>query len=202
MSDAPNPDTVTITKADLETLQRSYRLFNKLWDDPKNGATLKRAAKEADPTLRIPEIDVAEPLLAPIREEMETFKKTAGELRAENEALRQSLEDDKAMGKLLKDLGSAQSRYRLTDEGMAEVKRVMQERNIADPHAAAALVASEIEPAKVVRDTNFAPADLNVLGMDGKAEDDSTKRLHDNPVKWQDQEIAEIMGEFERGEAA
>lgn len=202
MSDAPDPNNVLITKDDLGKLQSVWKLFNSLWDDPKHGATLKRAAKEKDPTLRIPEIDVAEPLLAPIREEMETFKKTAGELRAENEALRQSLEDDKAMGKLLKDLGSAQSRYRLTDEGMAEVKKIMQERNIADPHAAAALVASEIEPAKVIRDTNFAPADLNVLGMDGKAEDDSTRRLHDNPIKWQDQEISNIMQEFEGSEAA
>ena len=67
--------------------------------------------------------------------------------------------------------------------------------------AAAALVASEIEPAKVVNGTNFGPQDLNVLGMDGKAEDDSTKRLHDNPVKWQDREIGEIMSEFEQDAA-
>lgn len=198
----PNPDLVTITKKDLETLQNAWKLQAELFDHPTHGLAIKKAIKDVRPNMRIPELDVLEPALAPMRERQDALEAENKALREQQDADRKSREDDKALGDLGDRLKSAQSRYRLTDEAMPEVKRLMLERNIADPHAAAALVASEIEPPKVVNGTNFVPADLNVLGMDGKSEDDSIKRLHDDPIRWQDREIAEIMGEFERGEAA
>ncbi|HXE51234.1 MAG TPA: hypothetical protein VN663_22845 [Ramlibacter sp.] len=197
----PNPDLVTITKADLATLQNAWKLQAELFDHPTHGLAIKKAMKDVRPTMRIPELDVLEPALTPLRERQEALDAENKKLREELEADRQARADAAATGDLVKNLSSAQSRYRLTDEGMAEVKKIMVERNIADPHAAAALVASEIEPPKVVNGTNFGPADLNVLGMDGKSEDASMKRLHEDPIRWQDQEISEIMAEFDQAAA-
>lgn len=198
MPDDPNPDLVQITKADLATLQKSFTLLNKLWDDPEHGGDLKRAAKKVDPSLRIPEIDVAEPLLAPIRAEMEAFKTQMSEKDAAIAAMKQERDDEKALDKLRGTLSDAQKKYRLTDDGMAEVKKIMVERNIADPMAAAAFVVSEIEPAKPVTGTNFGPSDLNVFGIDGKSAEEDVKALHENPMKWMDKAVPEILAEFDR----
>lgn len=187
-----------VTDKDLETLQNVWKLQAELLDHPTHGFATKKAIKELRPNLRIPEIDVLEPALTPLRTELEALRVKDTERDAAFEALKKEREDDKAVADLQTRLKSAQSRYRLTDEAMPEVKKLMVERNIADPHAAAALVASEIEPPKVVNGSNFAPADLNVLGMDGKAEDESTKRLHDNPVRWLDEEVGRIMAEGEQ----
>lgn len=202
MPDEPNGDLVSISKADLATLQKSYGLLNKLWDDPNHGAAVKRAAKTIDPSLRIPEIDVAEPLLKPLNEKLAALEAKDTERDAVIAALKQEREDEKAVEKLGKTLGAAQKRYRLTDEAMTEVKKRMMETGNPDPMSAAAYIVSEIEPAKVVNGSNFAPQDLNVFGMDGAAEDDSTKRLHNDPMKWLDRAVPEIMAEFDQDQAA
>lgn len=203
MSDAPapNPDLVQISKADLATLQKSFTLLNKLWDDPEHGGDLKRAAKKVDPSLRIPEIDVAEPLLKPINETLTKVQEENAKLREEMEKDRQSREDDKELGKLVENLAKAQKRYNLTDLGMAEVRKRMAEDGIASPMAAAALVASDIEPAKPMSGSNFAPADLNPLGIDGKSDEADIKALHTNPEKWFDRAVPEILAEFEQDAA-
>ena len=201
MADEPNGETVTISKHDLGLLQGSWKLLNGLWDHPEHGATIKRAAKAVDPTIRVPEIDVAEPMLAPIRAELEERKIKDAERDAEIAALKQEREDEKAVGNLQKSLDAAQKKYRLTDDGMAEVKKIMADRHINDPAAAAAFVVSEIEPAAPVTGSNFSPQDANIFGIDGKSEDESIKSLHENPMKWLDRAVPEIMAEFERDAA-
>jgi hypothetical protein len=198
----PDPDVVQVDRAGFETLQKVYKLFNKLWDDPTHGAAVKRSAKAIDPSLRIPEIDVAEPLLAPINEKLTATEAANAKLAEQMEALKQERADEKDLDKLVKSLASAQKRYRLTDDGMEEVKKIMTERGIADPMAAAAYVVSEIEPAKPVTGTNFGPTDANIYSIDGSSKDDSTALLHRDPVKWQDQEISNILHEFSDAEAA
>lgn len=198
----PNPDHVTITKADLKTLQEVYKLHAELFDHPVHGLPLKKIMKEVRPSMRIPEIDVAEPLLAPIRTELEAIRTSKAETDAALAALKQEREDEKAVEKLGKTLTDAQKRYRLTDEAMSEVKKRMMDTGNPDPMSAAAWVVSEIEPAKVSTGSNFGPQDLNVFGMDGKAEDDSIKRLHEDPVRWMDRAVPEIMQEFAEQDAA
>lgn len=198
----PDPDVVQVDKAGFETLQKVYKLFNKLWDDPTHGASVKQAAKSVDPSLRIPEIDVAGPLLAPINEKLTATEAANQKLADQIAKLEQDRADEKDLDKLVKSLASAQKKYRLTDDGMAEVKKIMTERGIADPMAAAAYVVSEIEPAKPVTGTNFGPTDANIYSIDGSSKDDSTALLHRDPVKWQDAEIGKILGEFSDAEAA
>jgi hypothetical protein len=194
-------DTVTISKHDLNLLQGSWKLLNGLWDHPEHGAVVKRAAKAVDPTLRVPEIDVAEPMLAPIRAEIEEVKKSAAEVREENARLRQEREEERQVADLGKALDAAQKKYRLTDDGMAEVKKLMAERHINDPPAAAAFVVSEIEPAAPMTGSNFAPQDANVFGIDGTSDDKDIAALHNDPVRWLDKAVPAIMAEFEQESA-
>ena len=203
MSDAggegqPNPNMVQMDRGAYQQLQQGWDLLSKLWDHPEHGAAVKRAAKAIDPKLRVPEIDVAEPLLAPMREEIEGFKKTAAELREENAKIRAEREEEKALDKLRGSLGDAQKRYRLTDDGMAEVRKLMAERQIADPFAAAALVVSEIEPAKPMTSSNtFGPQSLNAFEMDGSSSEKDIALLHNSPEKWMDKVVPEILAEFD-----
>ena len=196
MTDA-NSDLVQVRKSDLELLQRSYKILDGLWDDENVGQTIQERAKTVDPKIRTDNERYTH-VLRPITEKLTATETTAKELAEKLSKLEQEREDEKALNDLRKTLDSAQSKYRLTDEGMAEVKKIMAERNIADPMAAAAFVVSEIEPPKPVTGTNFGPADLNVLGIDGSAEDASTKALHKDPVRWLDQAVPAIMQEFEQ----
>lgn len=203
MSDAaPDPNLVSVDRAGLQTLQESYKLLQQLWDHPKHGAALKRAAKEVRPELRVPEIDVAEPLLAPIREELEESKKSAAELREEIAKDRKEREDEKALGDLSSKLTAAQRKHRLTDEAMAEVKKIMVDRGVSDPEIAAQYVVANIEAPRAVKGSNFGPTDANIFGIDGKSEEENIKALHDNPVRWMDKVVPEIMAEFDGEQAA
>jgi hypothetical protein len=180
----------------------SYKLLNDLWDHPEHGATTKRAAKSVNPALRVPEIDVAEPLLKPINEKLSAFEEENKKLREELEADKKSREDDKALGDLQSKLTAAQKKHRLTDEAMGEVKKIMAERGVADPDIAAQYVVANIEPAKPVRGSNFGPQEANIFGIDGNSTEDDTKLLHNNNQKWFDGTVDEIMAEFERQDAA
>lgn len=190
-----------VKDTDLTTLQASYKLLNDLWDNPEHGATVKRAAKAVNPALRVPEIDVAEPLLKPLKDELSAKDEEIKKIREEFEADRKARQDDRDLDDLKTKLAKAQKDHRLTDEGMAEVKKIMAERGVADPDIAAKYVAANIEPAKPVRGSNFGPTDANIFGIDGKSAEDDIKALHQDPLKWMDKAVPEIMAEFEQDAA-
>src|SRR6476620_11401681 len=102
-----------------------YKRHDKLYDHPTHGLPMKRMLKEVDPTINIHEIDIAEPLV--------------NKLQSQIDALKQERTDERDLTALKRDLDAAQKKHRLTDEGMDEVKRLMVERKIADPEAAALL---------------------------------------------------------------
>lgn len=191
-----------IPEQDDATLRNAYSLLNKLWDDPKHGTSLKRAAKEINPTLRIPEIDVAEPLLAPINEKLTAFEEENKKLREELEADRQSRQEERDLANLQSGIERAQKKYRLTDEGRTEMIEIMKRGEATTPESAAALIVANLEPAKPASGSNFAPQDADVLGISGRAEEESIKELHTDPMRWMDRQVVDIMREFEGAEAA
>jgi hypothetical protein len=138
----------------MRVAPRGYKLHDKLYDHPTHGLPMKRMLKEVDPTINIPEIDIAEPLV--------------NKLQSQIDALKQERTDERDLTALKRDLDAAQKKHRLTDEGMDEVKRLMVERKIADPEAAALLVVSNIEPPNPVTGSNFAPADLKCWASTGE----------------------------------
>lgn len=198
----PDPDVVQVDRAGFETLQKVYKLFNKLWDDPTHGAAVKRSAKAIDPSLRIPEIDVAEPLLAPINEKLTATEAANAKLAEQIAKLEQDRADDRDLAALEKGMDVAVKKHRLTSDARKEMIEIMKRGEANTPEAAASIIVANLEPAKPVTGTNFGPTDANIYSIDGSSKDDSTALLHRDPVKWQDAEIGKILGEFSDAEAA
>lgn len=176
---------------------KAAKLLSDLWDDPAHGMAVKNAAKAHNPSLRIPELDVLEPALTPLRAELETERTTRTALEERLAKLESSITEDKEVSSLQSQLGAAQRKYRLTDGGMQEVRKLMIEKNIADPDVVAGHVVANIEPVKPQAASNWGPADLNVLNIKGDSAEQDVQLLHNDPVAWQDKAVAEIMAEFE-----
>lgn len=203
MSDGgtPDPDMVQISKSNLAILQKTYKLASSLYDDPEVGVTVKKAIKRIDPSTRIPELDVAEPLIAPVRERQDALEAQNKTLAEQLEKLNQERVDERDLNSLQRSLDAAQAKHRLTPDGMAEVRKIMAERNVADPEVAAQYVVSNIEPAKPMTGSNFGPSDLDVFGIKGDSAEDDIKALHADPLRWMDKAVPAIMQEFEQDAA-
>jgi hypothetical protein len=205
MSDAahtPDPNAVLVDKRDLEKLQEGFKLLSSLWDHPEHGAEIKLRAKKIRPDLRVPEIDVAEPLLKPIREQLTAKEEEIKKQNERLEKLETSIEDDKQLAKLERDIDKAVKKHRLTGEGKTELIEIMKRGEANTPEAAASIIVANLEPVKPVTGTNFGPSDANILGISGDSPEDDIKALHQDPVKWLDRAIPSILSEVEESEAA
>lgn len=123
---------------ELQTARPAKALLDKVGNNTKTRREFLQLYKEADPAAVIPELDAARPILDEVnktREEMAALRKQisdrdAEEARSRREATVRSTIDE------------GQSRLRQggwTDEGIANVEKLMQERNLTDYEAAAAL---------------------------------------------------------------
>jgi molecular chaperone GrpE (heat shock protein) len=101
-------------------------LHNQLLNDPKTRKSYLKQIKEKFPTTAIPEIDAA----APVENDM-------AELKAELQKLRQELKEEKQDNKVLGRFNELKSQRGYTDEGLENIKKLMVEKSIADPEAAA-----------------------------------------------------------------
>lgn len=194
MADDPS-ETVEISRAHLATYQRGLNILNKLWDDPDVGLTVKKAAKKADPSIRVPEIDIAEPLMKPINDRLTAAEAENKKLREEIEADRKTRKDAEAEHVWMADWNTVVKRHGLTEDGQKEVAALMKSRGIGDPEAGAALWASKQPKPQPISGPSYAPADMNLYGIDGASADDKVKLLHSSPMKFFDQEVAEILRE-------
>lgn len=192
---AEESETVEIPRSRLALYERGLNILNKLWDDGEVGMTVKKRAKALDPSIRVPEIDVAEPLIKPL-----TDRLTAAE--AENKKLRDEIEADKKArreaeeeGKFLSTFQDVSKRYGLTEDGQKEVADLMRKRGIADPEAAAALWQKNQPRPAPVGGSSFAPASMNLFGTDGGSEDERVKLLHSKPLAFFDTVVAEVLAE-------
>lgn len=204
MSDgAPNPDTVTLSAADHRVLMKTFETFNKLWDHPQHGRGVKLAAREIEPTMRIPELDVLEPAIAPLKAELEEKTKALDELRAsfETDKAERALERDTR--KLQTDIDAATRKYRLTPDGRNEMLEIIKRGEASTAESAAALIVANLEPAAPVQSgSNFGPVNANVLGIDGESDDADVRSLHRDPMKWLDSAVPRIINELEAGQEA
>ena len=76
-------------------------------------------------------------------------------------------------------LGKAQDRFKLTDDGLAGTIKLMQERQISDPEAAAALYVDGLPKNKPSTASKMFPNEFNLFGTKNKA--DEWEKLHTNP---------------------
>lgn len=212
-------------KVELQTLRRGYSLLDKMMTDPAHGTATKRALKAIDPSLSIviPE-DVAEPLIAPIREEVASLKtgreETLKALDEKKAAIEQVIEnfnqtrkDEKEVADLQSKIDASVRKHRFTDEGKAALIEHMRATNTSDPDTAAAYLIQNMERPAPTTNSGLAPEmarrngapDVDLFHLATGQTADDLKRLHGTPKEqeqWMNDEINKIIAEGIGQEAA
>ena len=151
-------------------------LLNQVWTDPKVGSAVRKRAKELNPQITIPD---EHPVAVQANERMDA-------LEQQNAALQKMLDEQAAERdrrdqetKLREGIGRAQDRFRLTDDGVAGTIKLMQDRQITDPEAAAALFVDSLPKAKPTQGSTILPrGEFNLYGSRSGG-DDWNKLLSD-----------------------
>lgn len=159
---------VELDEVELQRLRKQDQTVHALMANPKAKRKILEAYKDAVPDAKIPELEMEEAAKAPVVE-----------LQKQVSDLQKKIDDDKAErekeAKLAALNGSVESgmaklrRAGWTDDGLAEVRKLMDERGIIDPEIAAAYYEKQHPPQ--------APATPSGVGgwnfMEPPADDDA-----------------------------
>lgn len=194
---AGETETVTVSKAELDTLRNIKTIMDKAWDDKTNGAKFRGLLKTVQPDLKIPD-DLAESAIAPVRGEVEDTRKEVKGLAEKLDKFLNDTREEKDTASLRKDLDDAQKKFGLDDDGLKKVMTRMKDKNNPDVFAAAAFVASELPKPQPTSDHGLGSTGLDLFGTTQK--EDKYASLHTGgdpfrPGGWFDQQAKEIMNE-------
>lgn len=206
-------------KAELDTLRNGYAIVNELWNDGATGLAMKRRLKEKHPdaNIVIPE-DIAEPLLQPLRADIdavktnhtETLEKIAAAAKEVDDKIatfNQTQQDAKDLGDLQSRIDAACRHYRFTGEGRDALIKHMQETNTSDPMTAGAYLVHNIDqPPEPSRPNGMAhpqaiangAPDVDLFSLATGQTDDDLKLLHSGPRgadKWFNNQVTKILAE-------
>jgi hypothetical protein len=128
---------VEIDEVELLRLRKQDQTVHALLANPKAKRKIFEAYKEHDPNVRIPELELEEAArasVASVKDDVEALRKQLAERDAENEkrAKLDALNGNIEKGK------SKLRREGWTDDGIAAVEKLMEERGIVDVEIAAA----------------------------------------------------------------
>lgn len=184
-----------INDAELEVLRRSHNVLMKLNGDPKSRGYLETGLKVHFPDV-VTEEEAGQRLVAP---QLEAFKAEVvapltNALNEFNES-RKAEQERTATQQLTTTFDELKASRGFTDDGIERVKKLMVERNIADPLAAAALFAEQNPPASQEA-PGFMPSHWNI---DQTVTDIDVKGLFENEDKWADNMAVHTLNEIRVG---
>lgn len=164
---------VELDEVELQRLQRQDRTVHALMANPKAKKKIFEAYKEHDPNARIPELEIE----AAAREPVTKLETEVSELRKQITDDKAEREKEQRLAALNGSVESGMTKLRRagwTDDGLTEVRKLMDERGILDPEIAAAYYEKQHPPQN--------PATPSGVGgwnfMEAPAEDDTyTKTL-------------------------
>jgi hypothetical protein len=166
-----------ISDEDYRRLTGAHVLLDQLMTSPKTKRDIQKLVKAVHPNV-VTDDDLAEPTIAPLRQELEdlkAFKKKYEDSQIENQF--------SSSFKRLQDDG-------WTEDGIEKLKKLMVDRQIPDVDAAAALFEKQNPPAR--------PLPVAVQSRDwniGDKDDDKFKRLLDDPDRFARDEAAAVLTE-------
>jgi len=159
---------VELDEVELQRLQKQDRTVHALMANPVAKKKIFEAYKVVDPQARIPELDAEEAARAPVAE----LEKTVKELRTQMDTDKAEREKEAKLAALNGSVETGMAKLRRsgwTDDGLAEVRKLMDERGIIDPEIAAAYYEKQHPPQ--------APATPSGIGgwnfMEPPADDDA-----------------------------
>lgn len=121
--------------ATARQLQANSNLLTQLTSNPKTREMVQRAIKLANPDIVIPEIDAADSIRAELAAEREA--RLAAERKYEEDKIRERLEKEHA---------AVQAEFKLTDEQMTAVYKLMQDERLPSARIAARLYVAQTQP--------------------------------------------------------
>jgi hypothetical protein len=127
---------VQMTAHEAAELRELSKLFNGVWNDPDIGESVRRTSKKFNPAITIPD---EHPVVAHQQKQIGTLTEQVTGLQNMLTEYQTKAQQRDAEADLRKKLGDVQTRFGLSDAGMQGVIKTMQERQIADVEAAAAL---------------------------------------------------------------
>ena len=119
-------ETVTVLKAELDTLRAIKALMDKTWDSKETGSKLRALLKTVDPNLKTPE-DITDSVIAPVKGEMEETRKQVTGLTERLDKFLTETKDKDDTATLRADLAKAQKKFGLDDEGLTKVMQRMKD---------------------------------------------------------------------------
>lgn len=137
--------TVELDEVELQRLQKQDRTVHTLMANPKAKRKIFEAFKENDPNTPIPELEIEAAAKAPV----EALEKTVKELQDQIAADKAEREKEARLSALNGTVESGMAKLRRagwTDDGLTEVRKLMDERGILDPEIAAAYYEKQHPP--------------------------------------------------------
>lgn len=137
--------TKEIDEVELLRLQKQDRTVHALMSNPKAKKKIFEAYKEHDPNARIPELEMEEAARAPVV----ALEKTVSDLQKQIADDKAEREKTAKLETLTGNIDKGKSKLRKdgwTDEGIAAVEKVMEERGILDVEVAAAFYEKQNPP--------------------------------------------------------
>ena len=136
---------VEVDEVELLRLRKQDQTVQHIWGNPKARRKIQEAVKEADPNMRIPELEIEEAAKAPVM----ALEKTVADLQkqiADDKAEREKNDKLNALNTSVESGFGKLRKSGWTDDGLVEVKKLMEERGIIDPEIAAAYYEKQHPP--------------------------------------------------------
>ena len=137
--------SVELDEVELQRLQKQDRTVHALMANPQAKKKIFEAYKVVEPNARIPELEMEEAAKAPVME----LEKTVKELRDEIAADKAEREKNRKLDSLNGSMERGFAKLRADgwmDDGIENVKKLMEEKGYIDPEDAAAIYLSKHPP--------------------------------------------------------
>lgn len=187
-------DPVTLTPEQLEAYKRADSLLADLLADGELGSKVRAAAKKKFNLTNTID-DQAEPIVAPLRQQIKALEENNKAMAERLEKKDKEDQEKAAEVEFTKKLGKARDHFKLTDEGVEKViARMKETQNYTDVMGAAAFIVSETpQPKPVVPGPSWLPQRMNLFGTSERTE--AFELLHKDPQKYQDRELSKFVSD-------
>ncbi len=158
-----------IEDSELQALQNSKALIDRLAGNPKTRKRTLELLKELNPSLVIPELDAARPV-----------EQAIGEIRKEIADLRDSKSVEQAKDHAQKQIDAGRRKLReqgYSQESIDAVEKLMQERGSVDYEATAALYEKEHAPEESISPSPWSGGPSGMLDPTAMPEENPWKQV-------------------------
>lgn len=186
---------VEITQDQLDQLNRSAALLQKLSATPATKRSFEKLVK-----VIVPEVETTDDIVAeaaqPYIDQLTATRAKLDDFMAAETKRREDEATNRADGELAQTFSKMRADG-LTDKGEEAVRQLMVDRNIADPFAALALFEKNTpKPPQGV--SAWEPDSWN---LNERAVDRDIEGLFRNPDAWADTEVANVLADLRRNAA-